>query len=578
MKFQGIAVSPGIAIGKALVVETTETTIFRIPISEKEVAHEKERFKNAIAQSKKQLQSVKEKISKEVSQKYSFIFDAHLLILEDESLIGEVLSIIGKERVNAEWALKIVVGKLLKAFENISDPYFRERGGDIEDIYRRVQAILAGGKNHHRLSELIDDVIVVAHSLSPADTALLNTDHVIAFATDLGGRTSHTAILANALEIPAVVGLLDVYSRVRNRDEIVVDGNNGLFIINPTEKEKEEYLRKKIRYERKESRLLELRGVPAITRDGTEIKLMANIELPGEIHSAIQHGAHGIGLYRSEFLYLMKSPDLPTEEDHFRLYREIAEKVYPDEALVRTLDLGGEKYFHAVLEKDEANPVMGLRAIRLCLKRKDIFRLQLRGILKASHYGNIKIMFPLISTIEELRNARSLLEEIKEELRREGTPFNERMEIGIMIEVPAAAMIADILAREVQFISIGTNDLIQYYMAADRSNKSVSYLYQPLHPSILRTLKFVIDGAAKNNVDVSICGEMASDPFCLPVLLGLGMRKLSMNPKAIPTIKKLVMKISIREMAGIMEEAQKLGSAEEIERFLIQKKIATFRI
>ncbi len=572
MKYKGIGVSPGIAIGKALVVETTEAAIFRITIGEKEVEREVTRFEHAVVTAKDQLLSIKERVAQIISERYSFIFDAHLLMLHDKRFVEEVVRFIMEQKVNVEWALKKVVGNLMKAFDSIDDPYFRERGGDIQDVYKRLQAILTGSKNHHRLTELTEDVIVVAHSLSPSDTALLNTDHVIAFATDLGGKTSHTAILANALEIPAVVGLLHVFAEVRNRDQIIVDGNEGYFIHNPNEREKKDYLRKKRIYEREDKQLLKYSAAPAVTKDGIEIKLMANIELPAEIHSAIEHGAKGIGLYRSEFLYLMKSPDLPSEEDHFQIYREIAERIQPEEALIRTLDLGGEKYFHAVLEKDEANPVMGLRAIRLCLKRRDIFKKQLRGILQASYYGNVKVMFPLISTVEELRTAKEIMEEVKEEMRTEKIPFNEEIHVGIMVEVPAAAMISDILAKEVKFISIGTNDLIQYYMAADRSNKSVSYLYQPLHPSILRILKFIVDNAEKNNVDVSICGEMASDPLYVPILLGLGLRKLSMNPKAIPKVKELIKKTDMTEMAKLMGKIQAMGTAEEIEQFLVKNR------
>ena len=572
MKFTGIGVSPGIAIGKALVVETKEMAIFRVPINESEIEHEIKRFEQVIEIAREQLLSIRNKVAKQIGKRYTFIFDSHLLMLEDKALTKEVHRFIKEEKVNVEWALKRVVGDLLRAFDNIDDPYFRERGGDIEDVYKRIQTILSGSKNHHSLTELTEDVIVVAHSLSPSDTAMLNTDHVIAFATDLGGKTSHTAIIANALEIPAVVGLLNVYGNVRNRDEVIVDGNDGSFIHKPDEKQKKDYRAKKAEYEREDKILLRSIGKPAITRDGLEIKLMANIELPAEIKSVIEHGAQGIGLYRSEFLFLLKSPDLPSEEDHFQVYKEIAERIYPEEALIRTLDLGGEKYFHAVLEKDEANPVMGLRAIRLCLKRQDIFKKQLRGILRASHYGNVKIMFPLISTVEELRSAKSIMEEVKDELRKEKVPFTENVQIGIMIEVPAAAMIADILAKEVKFFSIGTNDLIQYYMAADRSNKSVSYLYQPLHPSVLRILKYIVECAEKNHVDVSICGEMASDPLYVPVLIGLGLRKLSMNPKSIPKIKEVIRNLDVSDIEQFMKEIEAKDTAEEIEKLVIMKR------
>jgi phosphotransferase system enzyme I (PtsI) len=564
MKIRGLGVSPGIAIGKALILVKKETSIFKIPLRDEEIEQEIQKFKNAIVLAEKQILSIRDKIGNDIGKKYSFIFDAHLLILQDEVLINETANCIKTQKVNVEWALKKVVENLLKSFKAIDDPFFKERGGDIEDIYKRLQGILSGSKDHHKLSDLSEDAIVVAHSLSPSDTVMLNTDHIIAFATDLGGRTSHTAILANALEIPAIVGLHDIFGRINNGDLIIVDGTRGEFIHNPDEDELSSYQHLKEDYEKEEVGLLELKDLPAVTKDGVEITLMANIELPYEIDSIMKYGAQGIGLYRSEFLYITKSPELPSEKDHFQLYKEIAERIYPREALIRTLDLGGEKYSRDVLGSEEANPFMGLRAIRFCLRRKDIFKAQLRGILAASAYGNIKVMFPMISTLEELQSAKKILDEAKEELRHEGIPFNEGIPVGIMIEVPSAAMIADMLAKEVQFFSIGTNDLIQYAMAADRGNESVSYLYQPLHPSILRILKFVIDSAQDNKTEISICGEMASDPFYTPALIGLGLRNLSMNPIAIPKIKEKIRQLNTSDSSELVKKALTMQSSEEI--------------
>ncbi len=564
MKYKGLGVSPGIAIGKALILIKKETSIFKLPLRNDEIEHEINKFKNAIELAKLQILSIKEKIGKELSKRYSFIFDAHLLILSDEALIKETIDYIQKQKVNVEWALKRVVENLLQSFNGIDDSFFRERGGDIEDIYRRLQGILSGSKDQHKLSDLSEDAIVIAHSLSPSDTVILNTDHIIAFATDIGGQTSHTAILANALEIPAVVGLHDVYNRVRNGDMIIVDGNRGTFIHKPNREELTDYHRRKEEYQKKEVGLLELKDLPAVTQDGIEIKMMANIELPYEVDSVIKYGAQGIGLYRSEFLYITKSPELPTEKEHYEVYKEIAKRIFPKEISIRTLDLGGEKYSRDVLGSDEANPFMGLRAIRFCLRRKEIFKSQLRGILEASAHGNIKVMFPMISTLEELKSAIKILDEVKEELRKKEIPFNENLPIGIMIEVPSAAMIADILAKEVQFFSIGTNDLIQYYMAADRSNESVSYLYQPLHPSILRILKFIIDSANENKIEISICGEMASDPFYTPALLGLGLRSLSMNPIAIPKIKEKIRLTNISDSLELVNKALTIQSYDEV--------------
>ncbi len=570
MKFRGLGVSPGIAIGKALIVVKKETSIFKVPLLDEEISYEIQKFKDAVELAKSQILSIKEKIGDDVGKKYSFIFDAHLLILSDEALINETVSLIRTKKVNVEWALKKVVENLLNSFNALGDPFFKERGGDIEDIYRRLQSILSGSKDHHKLSDLSEDAIVVAHSLSPSDTVMLNTDHIIAFATDIGGQTSHTAILANALEIPAIVGLHDVFGRVRNGDTIIVDGTRGVFIHNPDEEELSSYQHLKEDYEKEEVGLLELKDLPAVTKDGVEIKLMANIELPYEIESVMKYGAQGIGLYRSEFLYITKSPQLPSQKEHFQLYREIAERIYPREALIRTLDLGGEKYSRDVLGSEEANPFMGLRAIRFCLRRKDIFKAQLRGILEASSYGNVKVMFPMISTLEELESAKKILEEAKEELRKEGIPFNEDLPIGIMIEVPSAALIADMLAREVQFFSVGTNDLIQYAMAADRGNESVSYLYQPLHPSILRILKFIIDSANEHKTEISICGEMASDPFYTSALLGLGLRNLSMNPIAIPKIKEKIRQLSTYDSSELVKKALTQQSSEEVVKIFSQ--------
>ncbi len=564
MKFRGLGVSPGIAIGKALILVKKESSIFKIALREEEIEYEVQKFRNAVALAESQILSIKDKIGNDLGKKYSFIFDAHFLILRDEALINETANFIRNQKVNVEWALKKVVENLIQSFSAIDDPFFKERGGDIEDIYRRLQGILSGSKDHHKLSDLSEDAIIVAHSLSPSDTVMLNTDHIIGFATDLGGRTSHTAILANALEIPAIVGLHDVFSRVNNGDMIILDGTRGEFIHNPNEEDLSHYRHLKEDYEKEEVGLLEMKDLPAITKDGVEIKLMANIELPYEIDSVMKYGAQGIGLYRSEFLYITKSPELPSEKDHFQLYKEIAERIYPREALIRTLDLGGEKYSRDVLGSEEANPFMGLRAIRFCLRRKDIFKAQLRGILEASAYGHIKVMFPMISTLEELQSAKKILEEAREELRQENIPFNEDLPVGIMIEVPSAAMIADMLATEVQFFSIGTNDLIQYAMAADRGNESVSYLYQPLHPSILRILKFIIDSANDNNIEISICGEMASDPFYTSALIGLGLRNLSMNPIAIPKIKEKVRHINTVDSMELVKKALKMHSSEEV--------------
>ena len=561
---RGIGVSAGISIGRALVLETHEVSIYRLPILPRDVDRELERWQQAVGEAKRQLQQLHHRIEDELGENYSAIFDAHLLMLEDHGMIDSVSKSIREQRVNAEWALKENVDGHLQVFEQINDRYIQERGGDLEDVHRRLQRILAGSLVHHDLSELTEDVIVVAEGLSPSDTALLNKEHVIGMAVDEGSRTSHTAIIARALEIPAVLGLGTISQKARTGDLIVVDGDRGQVLINPDPPQIDEYQRRRGEWEAREKELQKLRDLPAITEDKVEVKLLANIELPDEVEPAVKRGASGIGLYRSEFLYLQRSPAFPSEEEHYLAYRHLAEKVHPRFAVIRTLDLGGEKYFHSVLDREEINPVMGMRAIRLCFRRPDIFRSQLRGILRASAHGSIRMMFPMVTGIGEVRQARSLFEEAREELRKEGQPFDENMKVGIMIEVPAAAAVADLLAAEVDFFSIGTNDLIQYTLAIDRGNQSVSYLYEPLHPSILRQIKFVADAARHHGIPVSVCGEMAGDPRAALLLVGLGYRVLSVSPFRLAMARWLVRQFDQTVAESIAAEVLEMATTREV--------------
>ncbi len=564
----GTGVHQGIAIGRALVVRIRDTSIFPIPIGHQEVEKEVQRFRDALDSTRGQLKKIRDRVREGIGESYSRLFDAQLLILEDASLVDETIRRIRDHGVNAEWALRTVMDHFIEVFAQMGDPYLRERGGDLEDVHRRVQALLSGASHHHDLSELNEDVIVVAPTLTPSETALLHRDHVIGFITDGGGPTSHTAILAEALGIPAVVGLHDFTSQVNTGDPMIIDAALGTVIHRPTDEQIQKYEERKDRLRRWVGDLRQSRDQPAVTTDGVTIQLMANIQLPEDVELAQEQGALGIGLYRSEFLFLQKSPQLPQEEDHYQVCRALAEKVNPHEAIVRTLDIGGEKYYHAVLERDEANPVMGLRAIRFCLRRKDIFRTQLRGILRASVHGKIRLMFPMISSLQEFRQARAVLEEVKEELRREGTSFDEKMPLGIMIEIPSAATIADLLAREVDFFSIGTNDLIQYCLAIDRGNESVAYIYEPFHPAILRMLNFVVDSAIAAGIPVGICGEMAGNPFSIVLLLGMGLRQLSMHSATIPSIKAVIRTLSIEESREILKGAMELETGPEIEKFI----------
>jgi len=568
---RGIGVSPGIAVGSVLILEGPNTSIFRVPVAPDRVPREITRLKRALAHCRRQILQARERALREAGEGYARVFDAQLLILEDTSLVQETLDIIQKEQVNAEWAVRGIVARYIKVIAGLGDPYLQERGGDVEDVHARLQRALSG-RQQHDLSELKEDVIIVSRMLSPSDLMLLSRDHVMGLAIEQGGQTSHTAIIASALRVPAVVGLREITSLLRTGDPIVLDGATGTVRLHPTPQLLEEYREAGRRVKEDEESLMEERDLPAVTLDGAAIRLQANLEIPEEAKSAVHFGAEGVGLYRSEFLFLHHAPDLPTEDDHHRAYRTIADRMAPHPVTIRTLDLGGEKYFHRILEREEANPVMGLRAIRFCLRRKDIFRTQLRGFLRAAAGGGLALMFPMICDRDELVQAKDLLENARRELRSEGIPVPERFPLGAMIETPAAAAIADILAREVDFFSIGTNDLIQYSMAIDRGNPSVSYLYRPLHPAMLRLIKGVIDAARATGRQVSLCGEMAADPLCAALLLGMGITEMSMKPSAIPAVKHLLRSLSLAEARGMAREAVTLSSSREIED-LIQRQL-----
>ncbi len=567
--FRGIGASRGIAIAPGLVLEAAEQTIFRVSIKDKEVELEVRRFRSAVSKAKEQVVGLQETFEKEHRETAGSIFDAQILILEDETLMGGAEVAIRKQKINAEWALRMELHHLSQSFADVPD---RERLlENIEDIEGRIQTVLAGGR-HHDLSELTDDVIIVAAKLTPSETALLRVPHVVGLVTDKGGPSSHTAIVAKALGIPAVVGLHDATAKVVSGDLIVVDGSRGLVAINPAPAEVARYQGLSVDFKRgDEERLRSLRDLPAETLDGFRVEIHANIELREQMDLVIKHGAEGIGLYRSEFLFLHRSPYLPSEDDHFEVYKELAERLAPKVVTIRTLDLGGEKYFHSVLKKDENNPVLGMRAIRFCLAHKDIFKTQLRGILRATAHGNVRVMFPLISGVEEFRAARQVLTEAMGELSAEGIPFRPDTPVGLMIEVPSAAAVADLLAREADFFSIGTNDLIQYTLAIDRSNESVSYLYRPMHPAILRTVKFTVDSARGAGIPVAMCGEMASDPLVVPLLLGMGLNELSMDAIYIPSVKAAIRALSVVEAREMVEEVLRLPTASDVEDYARRK-------
>ena len=568
---QGIGASPGIIVGKAYLVERFKVRLPQKQIASVRVEEEINRFLSAIQESQNQLTEIKEKILDPEVRKHSFILDVHSMILNDEMLLQDTVDTIRKKKVNAEWALDLTLEKLDTAFKAIEDEYLRERSSDLHYVASRIFRNLLG-KKHDDIAKIKGKVIVVAHDLSPADTLQMNLEHVAGFITDIGGKVSHTAILSRSLGIPAVVGLEVATSLINGGDLLIIDGETGEVVINPTEEVSKPFLERKRRTRLIEREVLKYASLPAETRDGVRVRLQANIEMVEEISSSKMHGAEGIGLYRTEILYLNRK-DLPTEEEHFRTYRRLVEDIYPATATIRTLDIGGDKFLPDYSKSNELNPALGLRAIRFSLKETEIFKTQLRGILRASVYGKLRILLPMISGIEEIRQTKTILEEVKKDLARAKIPFDEKMEIGAMIEIPSASDIADILAREVDFFSIGTNDLIQYALAVDRINEHVSYLYEPLHPAVLRIIRWVVQSGHQAGIPVAICGEMAAEPAYAVVLLGLGLDELSMNPVSIPKVKKVLRMSRFEESRSLVEQLFQFSTASEIECF-VQKWIA----
>ena len=564
---KGIGGSPGIVIGQAQIIEQDKIDIFAYRIIDAtEVASEEERFQYAVETSKKQCVEAKDNIIKQDAKEVAYIIDAQLMILEDKMLLDEVIKRIRQEKINAEWALEATLQSIRKIFKGIDDEYLSERRSDIGHVGARILMNLLG-KKQGSIPNIEGNAIIVANDLSPGDTAQMSKDKITGFVTDVGGKTSHTAIMARALEIPAVVGLEKITREVERGDPLIVDGTTGIVIINPSKKVLNEYLEKKRIYESLEKELFKYKDLPAETIDGYSVKIVANIELIEEIQSVLDHGATGIGLYRTEFLYLNRM-ELPSEEEQFQTYKSVAEKLLPHSTTIRTLDIGGDKFASNLQLAKEMNPAMGLRAIRFCLKEVGIFKTQLRAILRASIFGKVRVMFPMISGMREILRTKEILEEVKLELKVKGISFDPDIEIGIMIEIPSAVTLADILAKEVDFFSIGTNDLIQYSLAIDRVNEHVGYLYEPLHPAVLRVIRHVIECGHNAGIKVGMCGEMAGEPLYVPILLGLGLDELSMNALSVLGVKKVIRSVTYEESKELLESVMEFTTASEIMSFV----------
>ena len=561
--FFGAGASPGIASGKIHVVRDELDDVPRYRIAPSQIADEIGRFEAALIQTRMQILKMQQRIAESIGTKDAAIFDAHLLVVEDRTLIDEVLRKLETDLWNVEWVFQEVATRYAATLSKIDDPYLRERALDIQDVCKRVIRNLQG-KAPRAFLALTEPHILVAHNLTPSDTASMNKKHVLGIATDLGSRTSHAAIMARSLNIPAIVGLHDITAKLETGQYVLLDGIDGVLIVNPTAETLAKYAEIESKRAKVVAQLKELRETTSTTRDGRHIVLSANIELPEDVEAVFANGAEGIGLYRTEFLYLNRNT-LPTEEEQYETYRQVAERVRPHPLIIRTFDLGGDKLAAGTVDiTDELNPFLGWRAIRFCLENIDIFKTQLSAILRASTVGNVKIMFPMISGLDELRRAIEVLAECKEELRKAEIDIADKIEVGAMIEIPSAAISANVLAREVDFFSIGTNDLIQYALAVDRVNEKIAYLYEPTHPAVVRLLKMIADAAHANNIWVGVCGEMAGDIALTPLLLGLGMDELSTSAMLVPRVKRAVQSLAIPECRELVEETLKLDTPSEI--------------
>lgn len=563
--YKGTGASPGIALGKALVIEHSELVIEKRAIDN--IEEEVQKLQNAVKVSKEELTKVKEKALLELGEHEAQIFEAHLLVLEDPELIDSAISKIRDEKVNADYALNEIKEMFVAMFESMDNEYMRERAADIKDVTNRVLRHILGIKVVD-LAGLDEEVVLIAHDLTPSDTATMNKSMVLGFLTDIGGRTSHTAIMARTLEIAAVVGLNDITKKVKDGDYIVFNGDTGEVIVNPDEEIIAKYASLKSEFEEYRKSLELLKGQKSVTTDGRHVELAGNIGSPNDIEGLIKNDAEGVGLYRTEFLYMDKEDAFPTEEEQYEAYKAVLEGMDNKPIVIRTLDIGGDKELPYFEMEPEMNPFLGYRAIRLCLDKKDIFKTQLRALYRASVHGKLRIMFPMISSLEELLDAKEVIKEVLKELDEENIAYSKDVEVGMMIEIPSAAVISDVLAKHVDFFSIGTNDLIQYTCAVDRMNQKISHLYNQFNPAVLRLIKMVIDNAHKEGKWVGMCGESAGDQRMIPILLGFGLDEFSMSPISILPARKLITSLSYADMQKFADEILSMGTAKEIKEYV----------
>jgi phosphotransferase system enzyme I (PtsI) len=561
--FKGIPVSAGIAQGKVLVLNRVQSSIPKYDVREVDLADHVQRLHQALLQTRQQILEVQNKVSEALNAKDASIFDAHLLVLEDPTLVDSVTSLIYSKKINVEAAFHEFAEKYVATLSAIDDAYLRERVADMRDVTSRIMGNLLGHGQHHDLQGVSDPCIIISEDLSPSEVAILNRKLILAFGTDVGSKTSHAAIMARSARIPAVVGLKNASRKVTTGDHILLDGYNGTVVVNPTDQTLFEYGQLLRRQASIEEKLTEIKNLPAVTLDGVKIVLSANIEQASDAAAVKLYGAEGVGLFRTEYLFINRDT-LPSEEEQYQSYHQIASELKPEAVIIRTLDLGGDKSLAHLQIPVEMNPFLGWRAIRFCLEEREVFRAQLRAILRASAAGNVKIMYPMISCFAELDKANAFVEEYKNELRAEKIPFDENIQIGAMIEIPSAAVAADTLAPRVKFFSLGTNDLIQYSLAVDRLNERIAHLYEPTHPAVLRLIKMTVEAADKQGIWCGVCGEMAGDPLLTPLLLGLGVHELSVSPSCLPKIKFLIRRLKMTEAKELADFALKCESGKEI--------------